>query len=93
MTLDCSSMCVFIVNIIVIYSTLYSITLNLNNFLLKYLKYLRNKEDYVTPKFRINQLKRSFEYSAILTWNLIASNVRKSDNLKTFKTLTINTIQ
>ena len=32
-------------------------------------------EDFVYPKPRANQLKRSFKYSAILTWNSLPLNI------------------
>ena len=45
----------------------------------------KNKEDFVLPKPRTNQLKWSFKYSAILTWNLLPLDIRKSTSLNTLK--------
>ena len=45
----------------------------------------RNNEYFVLPKPKINQLKRSFKYSAILTWNLLPLDIRKSTSLNTLK--------
>jgi hypothetical protein len=47
----------------------------------------RNKEDLLLPKPRTNQLKRSFEYSAISTWNSLPPNIKSPHNLITFKKL------
>ena len=45
----------------------------------------RNKEDFVLPNPRTNQLTRSFKYSAISTWNLLPLDIRKSTSLNTLK--------
>ena len=45
----------------------------------------RNKEAFVLPKLRTNQLKGSFKYSAILTCYLLPLDIRKSTSLNTLK--------
>ena len=45
----------------------------------------RGKENFVPPKPRTNQLKRSFKYSAIQTWNSLPPTLRHSESLSAFK--------
>ena len=45
----------------------------------------RGKEDFVPPKSRTNQLKRSFKYSAIETWNSLPPTQWQSESLSAFK--------
>ena len=45
----------------------------------------RGKENFVPPKPRTNQLKRSFKYSAIQTWNSLPPTLRQSESLSAFK--------
>ena len=45
----------------------------------------RRKKDFVPPKPRTKQLKRSFKYSAIQTWNSLPSTLRQAESLSAFK--------
>ena len=45
----------------------------------------RRKEDFVSPKPRTNQLKRSFKYSAIQTWNSLPPTLRQAESLSSLK--------
>ena len=45
----------------------------------------RRKEDFVPPKPRTNQLKQSFKYSAIQTWNSLPPTLWQAESLSAFK--------
>lgn len=47
----------------------------------------RNKEDFILPKPRTNQLKRSFKYSTTSIWNSLPMSTRNADNMRSFKSL------
>ena len=48
-------------------------------------------EDFSLPKPRMEQLKRTFKYSAAKLWNSLPHYVQNSETLKTFKSIYIRT--
>ena len=49
-----------------------------------------NRENFVLPKPKKNNLKRTFRYSSAQIWNLLPHDVKNADSLAAFKRSYIN---
>ena len=69
-----------------------SVNVNLIRHMDRHQHYKRPKEDFILPKPKTEQLKRTFRYSAAQIWNSLPVDIRESETLNAFKRAYVNTI-
>ena len=45
----------------------------------------RSCSGLLLPRFRINQVKNNYEYQALITWDTLPENIKKSKSINIFK--------
>ena len=82
--------------VILVYKCLHVETEGANVNLIRYMDRhqhnTRRKEDFIRPKLKTEQLKRTFRYSAAQIWNSLPVDIRKRETLNAFKRAYLNTI-